>query len=677
MWILKRIHFDGRFFLFRFIPKVFAILLTLSIAYILLELSIFKTISFNKWDKSEKYNSSVRNFSLQQESAVDDGFSRTPEELACQFFPLDPYEPSILKLSGLDKKSIECSGYMPDLTYINGDKLMIDLDKAKAVANFTSCSYQSIYRHPDSDKEVKFGNWSDWFTSSIELPEGTEFIVVVCKDNQTNTVSKTYHALVPKHEKVTELDQLRLKKRKVTTQPKETLNIIIVGMDGVSRNQLLRGMNKTYTFLMKDLHSFDLSMYSQTGINTFPNFLTLFSGSSEDEVSLWWHRSNHLDPLDTIWRDYSNAGYRTLYTEDFPSIGAFHFTREGFLFPPTTYYSHPICVAIEKDKDIWRSGRHCIGNQAEINFHFSYILRFLKTFNKSPTFATAFFTKVSHDEMTENKRVDEHTYKFYKTLKDDGHLNNSLLITFSDHGPRWGPIRSTLHGIMESRSPYAVLTFPLWFLEKYPDVVKNVEINTKRLTSHYDLYATLGDLLYFKSPGDIPLGPRKHGISLFEEIPKNRTCPDVPIPPEFCLCNQEELKELPKKSNLSIGLANVVLTAVNSKRNETLCRELKLKDILLVVDVSLPSFMSKEKRIFKIKFDASPGGAIYEGTVQTKPCEDKELEDYFQKIKSGSQENPLGVTVGDSIDRLNFYKGKADCEPDSFKKPYCHCKNVE
>ncbi|KAI8776132.1 uncharacterized protein LOC106069868 isoform X2 [Biomphalaria glabrata] len=667
---------DGHYLLFRFIPKAFVFLLFSSVVYILLEVNFFKTFPLNIWTKSQETKSSFRILSILQKTILADEVPVTPEPLACNFMPVDPYEPSILKLSGLDNKPVECSGYMPDLTYLKGDKLVIDKEKVKSIANFTFCNYRSIYRHPDSDHRVEFGNWSEDFTSSIELPEGTEFIVVVCKGNGTNTVSKTYHALVPKHEKVTELDQLRLKKRKAESDPKETLNVIMIGMDGTSRNQLMRGMNKTYTFLMKELRSFDMSMYTQVGINTFPNFVPLFSGYNEDEILLWWQRSKHLDPLDTIWRDFNNAGYRTLFTEDYPSIGGFHYAKQGFLFPPTTYYSHPICVAIEKDKDIWRSGRHCIGNQAEVDFHFSYILRFLSTFEKSPVFISSFFTKLTHDEMTNNKKVDEHTYKFYKTLKDDGHLNNSLLITFSDHGPRWGSIRSTLHGIIESRSPYAVLTFPLWFLEKYPDVARNLKVNTKRLTTHFDTHETLRDLLYFKSTLDIPLLKREHGISLFKEIPKNRTCPDIPIPLEFCICNQETLKELPINSSLSKGFAEVVVRAVNSKRNETLCRELKVKDILQIVVVSLPPLLSKDRRLFKIKVETTPGNAIFEGTVQTKLCNDTELGDYFQNFTSGSNNNAMELTIGDSIDRLNLYKGQADCEPDAVKKPYCYCKTV-
>ncbi|KAH9524033.1 hypothetical protein Btru_047959 [Bulinus truncatus] len=602
--------------------------------------------------------------------------SAAEEEVLCNFMELDPFKPSIMKLAGLEKEPIECEGGMPDLTYIDGEWLKVDANKLTGVAGFKSCTYSNITRHPESDHRATIGSWSVEFNLQLKLPESTEFIVVVCVNETSHNVSKQYHALVPRHSTLIELDLLRQKKRQVESRPEETLNVIMVGLDGVSRHQMMRGMNKTYTFLMEELHSFDMTMYTQLGINTFPNFVPLFTGSSEGQVKSWWHRSKHLDALDTIWKDYINAGYRTLFTEDYPSIGGFHFAKEGFLFPPTTYYSHPICVAMENDKEVWRSGRHCAGNQAEVDFHFNYIKRFLETFKDSPTFAFTFFTKLTHDDMTNNKKVDAHTFKFYKNLQERGHLNNTLLITFSDHGPRWGPIRASIHGIVESRAPYAVLSFPKWFLDKYPDIAQNLRTNTRRLTTHFDVHSTLRDLLYFKAKGNVTLVPRKYGLSLFSDIPKNRTCSDVPIPMEFCLCNQETVEKMSVNSTISEALGKIVVRAVNDKRTTDICTELKLKNTLQAFIIKLPSLGSSNKRLFKVKVQTQPGDAVYEGTVRSKLCEDKDLVDYVEQLKSGNKSNPLEVTVGDSIDRLTLYKGQADCEPDAAKKPYCYCLDL-
>ncbi|KAH9524030.1 hypothetical protein Btru_047956 [Bulinus truncatus] len=669
---------NGHYGLTRKAPKLCFIVVVCGTLYVLLGQTLSPLTALKRLPvgKARKEQSRTLYLLNNGNTKIEESPTGSVEDAACKFMSVDPYKKSILRLAGLEREELKCASPWPDLTYVKGARLEIDEQKVKNLTTFKSCRYRDIYRHPESDHRVTFGNWSKEFTSGFKLKDNTEFILVVCENNQSEIVAKTYHALVPRHTKLIELELLRQKKRQVESRPEETLNVIMVGMDGVSRHQMMRGMNKTYTFLMEELHSFDMTMYTQVGINTFPNFLPLLSGYTEDEVGKWWDRSKHMDPLDTIWRDYSNAGYRTLFTEDYPHIGGFHFAKQGFMFPPTTYYSHPIHVAMYGDKEIWRAGYHCAGNQAEVDFHFKYIHRFMDSFKDTPKFAFTFFTKLTHDDMTNNKRVEEHTYNFYKTLLEKGHLNNTLLITFSDHGPRWGAIRATVHGILESRAPYAVLSFPKWFLDKYPDVAQNVRTNANRLTTHFDVHATLQELLYFKASGSIPLVPRKHGISLFSKIPKSRTCQDVPIPVEFCLCNQETVEAMQTNSSVSVGLGDVVLTAVNGKRNTKLCTDLKMKNILEIFMIRLPSLGSNDKRLFKVKFQTVPGDAIYEGTVQTKRCVDKELIDYFDQLRAGNNSNPLEVTVGASIDRLTLYKGQADCEPDAAKKPYCYCRNL-
>ncbi|KAH9524032.1 hypothetical protein Btru_047958 [Bulinus truncatus] len=593
----------------------------------------------------------------------------------CKSLEVDPFDPDIMKLSGVKKAAVVCSGFMPDLTYINGSRLQIDHNRLKGVRDFKFCRYRNIKRHAESDKDFTFGEWSEEFTNNTNIPENAEFILVVCQSNSSGNLSKTYHALVPRHEKDITMDLMKQKKRQSESRPKETLNIIMIGMDGTSRHQMMRGMNKTYTFLMEELHSIEMKMYSQVGSNTFPNLVPLLTGTTEKDVEQWWDNKKHFDPLDTIWKDFSNAGYRTLFSEDYPSIGAFHYLKKGFDSKPTTYYSRPISLAIERDSEIWQADGLCIGNTPEILFHYNYLNSFLMMFKGSPVFATLFMKKYSHDDMTDNRKADLNTYNFYKSLQENNYLNNTLLISFSDHGPRWGYIRNTPNGMVESRAPYAIFTFPRWFLDKYPDVAENLRINSMRLTTHFDTHAMLRELLYFKASGKIPLVPTNYGISLFREVPKNRTCSDAFIPLEFCLCDQEIMEYIPSAANISKGLAELLVRAVNSKRSETICAELKVGDIQQTITLRSSSLNSNDnKRWFKIRIRTEPGGAVYEGTVRTKVCEDVQLVNHLDQLLSGNKSNPFEVTVGETIDRLNLYKGQADCETDSFKKPYCYCK---
>ncbi|XP_059160875.1 uncharacterized protein LOC131944336 [Physella acuta] len=286
----------------------------------------------------------------------------------------------------------------------------------------------------------------------------------------------------------------------------------------------------------------------------------------------------------------------------------------------------------------------------------------------------AFFTKLTHDDMSNSRQADEIMFTFYKRMKEKGYLDNTVLITFSDHGPRMGVIRATLNGMVESRSPYSIITFPKWFLDKYSNVKKNLKTNTKRLTTHYDVHATLQDLLYFKASGIVPLTPRKHGTSLFNVIPESRTCEDIPIPMEFCLCNQVKMVELALNSNIAHGFSEIFVKKINSKTNPTLCAELKLDKILTIVQVTLPYNLPRDIILYKIKLQTLPGEGIFEGTIQTPKANSTTIGKYIDEFISKGESSNL--IVGEDFDRLSLYRGQADCESDFAKKQYCYCKDL-
>ncbi|KAI8787986.1 hypothetical protein BgiBS90_010654 [Biomphalaria glabrata] len=660
------------------------------------------SVNISKFDELSTVrldNETITSFQIVKTTATptDESVSST----ACVFPHINPFDPEIMKMAGLDRKTVQCKSNMADLSYYDGSSLVVNttLVSEKHGHVKAQCKYQNIWRQDNDDKALHFSNFSAAFTDSLKLPPDAEFILVVCEgdlnaepNNDTSSdatttatpperlsiLSRTYYSLVPRHEKLEKVEALLLNKRKAEANPKETMNVLMVGFDGVPRHQFLRAMNKTYGLLMKDFNSFDMSMYTQVGLNTFPNFMALLNGQLEEEVNAWWDYKKYTDGFDLVWKDFQRAGYRTLFTEDCPSIGAFHYEKIGFLNPPTIHCSRALSVAIERDKEICNAGQHCVGNQPEISFHFDYIKRFFETFPEKPLYAMSFFTKATHDDMTNLKMADDLVYDFYNQMNTSGFLNNTLLITFSDHGQRWGSIRSTFNGVIESRTPYAIFTLPSWFLEKYPDAAKNLKINSGRLTTHFDTHATLQDLLYFHSSGDIPLRKPKHGISLFKEVSKNRTCSDIPIPADFCVCGQQAMNSVDVDSDASKLLAKKVMESINDKRDSDLCHELKLDKILEIIFMKFPDNILKEKldkSLFKVRIQTKPGLAIYEATVNAV-VNDLSMMGSIMNWLGLSQNKLSNIDVGHSIDRLNLYKGQADCVRDARQKPFCFCKDI-
>lgn len=84
--------------------------------------------------------------------------------------------------------------------------------------------------------------------------------------------------------------------------------------------------------------------------------------------------------------------------------------------------------------------------------------------------------------------------------------------------------------------PLLSFRFPEKFKQKFPEKYRNFKINQNRLISDFDVHETLEEIM------DITLGEEthpmksKHGISLFHEISKNRSCLDALIPSVFCTC---------------------------------------------------------------------------------------------------------------------------------------------
>lgn len=94
------------------------------------------------------------------------------------------------------------------------------------------------------------------------------------------------------------------------------------------------------------------------------------------------------------------------------------------------------------------------------------------------------------------------------------------------------------------------MVVPAWFEKAFPKLVDIARANSRqrRITSPYDVHATLRHIMYLAGPPDAALlearkrigswGTSKHHRSLFEPIPENRTCFEAQIPAHFCTCHK-------------------------------------------------------------------------------------------------------------------------------------------
>ena len=245
-----------------------------------------------------------------------------------------------------------------------------------------------------------------------------------------------------------------------------------------------------------------------------------------------------------------------------------------------------------------------------------------------------------------------------------------------DHGARYGAARALLQGKLEERLPLFSMTFPPWFLQKYPEISKNLKINANRLTSWYDVYATFRHMLSYP---DVPTG-LKHGQSLFTEIPSSRSCSQANVADHWCPCLQWESIDVKHSHVINSALAAVEFmnnANLEHKLSAKNCLKLSLKNInyalleranekLLSFQKTndlLPVFSDKTRPVVKdfcryqVQFTTSPNNGTYEVTVR-----------YYKEW----------FIVSKDISRVNEYGGQPECIAKDLPhlRKFCMCKNI-
>jgi len=97
--------------------------------------------------------------------------------------------------------------------------------------------------------------------------------------------------------------------------------------------------------------------------------------------------------------------------------------------------------------------------------------------------------RLTHDYLNSAGLADPIVAKLLNRLFNQNLLSNTILVLFSDHGIRFGPIRQTLSGKLEERLPFMHIFMP----DNWRN--NNLSINSNRLTTPFDIHATLTHII--------------------------------------------------------------------------------------------------------------------------------------------------------------------------------------
>lgn len=155
-------------------------------------------------------------------------------------------------------------------------------------------------------------------------------------------------------------------------------------------------------------------------------------------------------------------------------------------------------------------------------------------------------------------------------VKNEKNLEKSIVIVFSDHGHRYASIRETVVGRLEARLPFLSIKIPDVLKKKYPWITRNLEYNSKLMTTQYDLHETLIHVVEdgFRKNKDItPPKMIQRAFSLFRKVHENRTCFEARVPEDYCPCFHEvqiPFAEAQKPAGVLLEYVNKLINDYNN-----------------------------------------------------------------------------------------------------------------
>ncbi|XP_050506437.1 uncharacterized protein LOC126884531 [Diabrotica virgifera virgifera] len=577
----------------------------------------------------------------------------------CRIEHIDAFNPEIKKL--LYKiDPITCSD-KPLLTYISRVENKVSLNINKTAANIyyilfnifnIKCFYQEVTRNPIGPTPDDNLNFSDYkyFRDSVQIQ--SEVVKVECF-NIFYKVYENVHAI--------------FRQPAQTIQNVDKPNVILLGIDSISMSNLIRTMPKTYE-LLETTKWIRLTAYNKVEDNTFPNLIAVLAG-----VKFSYHENlpeNAIcNPYDTkslnncnfLWNVYKENNYSTVYAEDTPEQGTFNSNKAGFVSSPTDYYLRPYFLTVDTLTPKFLCLKsYCTGPEKTGVRMQNLVIDFIEAIKgKTPGFGLFWMNTFSHENVNCPSSMDDDFELYFKKLAAKGHMDDSIIIFFSDHGFRFGKIRLTPTGWLEERLPFMYIWVPERFRMAHAESYQILAENSKQLTSPYDIYMTLQDLLSFSNPNFTPQPAKGCSTchSLFKPVSPERTCKEAGIPEHYCTCSRYEKisKDLPMSQKISeffVEHLNKIIRSYGSVSKG--CATYSLEKISHVKYLQMKPGVEEN---YLIGIITNPE-ANFEATV-----------------KVSYQNNKVNMSLKE-INRLDRYAPTSYCAVGSPVQMYCYCKTT-
>ena len=599
----------------------------------------------------------------------------------CRIPTLDPWDASIMHFFQPLNQLVCDQPWQYPLTQLNGSCLFVNQSaRLQAFSTVAKCFFRYIVRPDGRDDICEFSEAVQLALSEqmqcINLAANENFIQVICEDTNRREVYVNYHAYIHVHSPIIQ------SKPKKSDSPTHQLSINILGLDSISRSNVLRKLPQTYKYLTEELGAIVFKGYNKVADNTFPNIIPLLVGKSYDELTWifgkYFAPFSYLDKYDFIWK--KAKGFVTILAEDEPEIATFNTGRKGFSSQPTDFYMRPYWLSFWRSTLFNRSNEYCLGNMPRHVLLLDWVRQLFELCRRESRayFSYVFYTELVHSQPNFLGYLDNDLLSYVHSLD----INSTVFISFGDHGHRNGKFRRTFVGKMEDRLPWLSIVLPPWFKLRHPQVHRNLVQNSDQLVTLFDVHETLKDLFLFDSssafqPHDLPSATHGNGrgISLFQKIPEDRSCKSAGIESHYCSC----VTRTPTNTSVeAVQVASVAIVAFINKFTEPfrkLCAKLKLKK---VVDAAL---LQANSKVLAFKSASWFGVPRYEDSLTQSP-----FKDYLITVQTWPGDAMFEATVryhdakkkhevSPEMSRVNLYGHQAACVKDKPDlKKYCFCQ---
>lgn len=459
-------------------------------------------------------------------------------------------------------------------------------------------------------------------------------------------------------------------------------NVLIFGFDSLSRQAFQRYLPEAHRYFTQTLGGVVLEGYNIVGDGTPQALMPILTGRTETEipeVRRGKPGARHVDEvLEFIWKKYERRGYVTQWGEDMAHIGTFNFRMTGFKEQPVHHYMRPYLLEAQRARPYFN--KSCMGSKPSHIVFTEWLKEGINTHSGHPFFMFGFFSEYSHNNNDCVGLADHDLVKFFQYVSKLESFDRTFIFLMSDHGLRIGPIRKTEQGKLEERMPYFAVLVPRMYRQTFQRKYDNLLINAKRLTTPFDIYETLLDILHGNAKENYKTeGQMSRGYSLFSPIPASRTCADASIEAHWCAClnwidvSITDDSYVQKAATYTIMRFNSII-----QQYENLCQTLVLKRITKAIkfvanenvlkfkntkdiDGRIPDLSDNttaQRLYYQITLETTPGNGVFEVTSSVD-------------VTSGQ------INMDDTdVSRINRYGDSPNCIVDKNPalRPYCVCK---